>query len=148
VSFAGAFPGNNFRTNLVLADVSGRGTEAGLSAAGVSGITGNGGVSFNAVANGEQQINGIGAWLGLGSAESGALLITPSRGETIAAVFAIDNKTNDPTYFPPDLPAPVALPQRSLSLQPVEAAPHRHAAVHAVGSERFADDDQPDAACE
>jgi hypothetical protein len=107
VSFAGAFPGNNFRTNLVLTDVSGRGTEAGLNAAGVSGITGNSGVSFSAIANGEQQINGIGAWLGLGSAESGALLITPSRGETIAAVFAIDNKTNDPTYFPPDLPAPV-----------------------------------------
>jgi hypothetical protein len=107
VSFAGAFPGANFRTNLVLTDVSGRGTEMTLNAAGVSGITGNSGVSFGAVPNGEQQINGIGAWLGLGTSESGALLITPTRGETVAAVFAIDNKTNDPTYFPPDLPAPV-----------------------------------------
>jgi len=107
VSFAGAFPGNGFRTNLVLTDVSGRGTDASLVAAGVSGITGASGISFSAAPNGNQQINGIGAWLGLGSAESAGLLLTPTHGETVAAVFAIDNKTNDPTYFPPDLPAPV-----------------------------------------
>ncbi|HKO02509.1 MAG TPA: hypothetical protein VJ032_12480 [Thermoanaerobaculia bacterium] len=107
VSFAGAFPGNGFRTNLVLTDVSGRGTDASLVAAGVSGITGASGISFSAVPNGNQQINGIGAWLGLGSSESGGLLLSPTHGETVAAVFAIDNKTNDPTYFPPDLPAPV-----------------------------------------
>ena len=32
-------------------------------------------------------------------------MIQPTRGTAIATVVAIDNRTNDPTYFPPDLPA-------------------------------------------
>jgi hypothetical protein len=34
---------------------------------------------------------------------TGGLLIRPKRGFVVASVFAIDNATNDPTYFPPDL---------------------------------------------
>ena len=107
VTFAGAFQGQNFRTNLVLTDVSGRGTNAALFSTGPSGPSGNSGVSFNAGANGQQQINGIGGWLGLSSSDTGALVVQPTHGETIASVFTIDNRTNDPTYFPPDLPSPV-----------------------------------------
>jgi hypothetical protein len=31
--------------------------------------------------------------------------VQPTRGTAIATVVAIDNRTNDPTYFPPDLPS-------------------------------------------
>ena len=107
VSFAGAFPGFNFRTNLILTDTSSRGTDATLAAAGQSGAMGNAGVQFHAPIGGQQQINGIGQPLGLFPSDTGALIVKPDTGETIASVIAIDNRTNDPTYFPPDLPAPV-----------------------------------------
>ena len=37
--------------------------------------------------------------------ETGALRVTPKRGNAVIAVFAIDNLTNDSTYFPPDVPS-------------------------------------------
>lgn len=107
VSFSGAFPGVQYRTNLIVTDVSGRGTEAALTATGLLGPMGNSGVMVTAGANGQQQINNIGTMLGLFPSEAGGLVVQPSRGEVIASVFTIDNVTNDPTYFPPDLPAPI-----------------------------------------
>jgi len=107
VTFSGAFPGSNFRTNVVLTDVGGRGAETGVGAAGFLGTIGNAGLTFSVDANGQQQYNSISQPLGLSSAETGALLVQPARGEAIASVIAIDNRTNDPTYFPPDLPSPV-----------------------------------------
>ncbi|HKO54786.1 MAG TPA: hypothetical protein VJ276_02840 [Thermoanaerobaculia bacterium] len=107
VSFAGAFNGANFRTNLILTDTSRRGTAASLTAAGQSGSMGNSGVVFAAPSGGQQQKNSIASDLGLFPSDTGALIVKPERGETIASVIAIDNKTNDPTYFPPDLPSPV-----------------------------------------
>ena len=103
VTFAGAFPGSNFRTNLLLTDVSGRGSEVSLSTAGPYGFVGANGVSFLAPAYGQQQVNGVGAWLGLQQSDIASLLFRPARGEAVASVIAIDNRTNDPTYFPPDL---------------------------------------------
>lgn len=107
VSFSGAFPGSEFRTNLILTDVSGRGSEAMLSATGLLGPMGNSGITISAAPGGQQQVNSISTMLGLVPGDIGALLVQPTRGEAIASVFAIDNRTNDPTYFPPDLPSPV-----------------------------------------
>ena len=106
VTFAGAFGGANFRTNLVLTDVSGRGTVANTLASGVNGTMGSSNVSFAAGANGQQQISSINLALSLFGGETGALLVQPSAGEAVASVYLIDNRTNDSTYFPPDLPAP------------------------------------------
>lgn len=105
VTFAGAFPGINYRTNLTLTDTSGHGTEALITAAGIQGTMGASDVSFSTAANGNQQINFVGSFLGLQPYETGALRVAPKRGNAIAAVFAIDNLTNDSTYFPPDLPS-------------------------------------------
>lgn len=105
VSFAGAFPGANFRTNILLTDTSGRGTEARLQAYGVSGTIGIDNVTIAAPTNGVVQTNGLGGMLGLFSNQSGGLVVQPTRGTAIPTVVAIDNRTNDPTYFPPDLPA-------------------------------------------
>ena len=107
VSFSGAFPGPNFRTNLVLTDVSDGGVTARLGAVGLSGAMGDNGIAFDAPAGGQAQFNNIGSPLRLSSGDNGALVVAPTRGFAIASVIAIDNLTNDPTYFPPDLPAPI-----------------------------------------
>lgn len=107
LSFAGAFPGSNFRTNIILTDVSGHSAEAKLLAAGTSGIMGLDNVAFTTPRNGQVQANSIGSTLNLVSSDTGALLLQPVRGSLLAAVFAIDNRTNDPTYFPPDLTSSV-----------------------------------------
>jgi len=107
VTFAGAFPGPNFRTNVVITDTSGRGTEATFAGAGLLGAIGTATPRFSAPPNGQVQLNGVTPTLGILDSEAGALVVQPTRGTAIASVVAIDNRTNDPTYFPPDLPASV-----------------------------------------
>jgi len=106
VTFAGAFGGTSFRTNLVLTDVSGRGTIATTIATGANGVMGAADVSFSTVANGQQQIASIQMPLALLPSDTGALLVRPTAGEAIASLYLIDNRTNDSTWFPPDLPSP------------------------------------------
>lgn len=105
MTFAGAFPGENFRTNILLTDTSGKGAAATLSAFGVNGAIGSQGSIVAAPAGGTFQANGIHTPLNLLGRDSGGLVIQPTRGTAIATVVAIDNRTNDPTYFPPDLSA-------------------------------------------
>jgi hypothetical protein len=98
--FSGAFPGPNFRTNIVLTDTSGHGSAANL---GAYGATGRVSVTTTPVAT------PVGGVLQLSTSLAGAsgLLLSPTRGTIIPAVVAIDNITNDATYFPPDIPATV-----------------------------------------
>jgi hypothetical protein len=104
VTFAGAFLGPNFRTNLFLADVSGRGTAASFVASGPSGdIQIANVVTETSPAFGVLQRNYINLMLGLSAQTRGALTIKPVRGEAVAALFAVDNQTNDATFYPPDL---------------------------------------------
>ena len=107
LTFSGAFEGLNFRTNLSVTDVSGRGTAVNATALGPNGSMATEAVSFEAPINGQIQVNSIGPSLGMSATDTGALVIQPNRGETIASVFVIDNRTNDPTFFPPDIPASV-----------------------------------------
>ncbi len=106
-SFAGAFPGPNFRTNILLTAPKGLTAGATLQAHGVSGEIGAVGVTLSTLDTGVWQMNNVNSVLTLASHEEGGLVIRPTRGFVIPAVVAIDNITNDPTYFPPDLPAPV-----------------------------------------
>lgn len=108
VSFAGAFPGANFRTNLIVTDTSGRGSTSALTGVGFTGIMGLANVAFAAPAWGQLQINNVGSSLGLLPSDSGGLVVAPKNGWVVASVFAVDNRTNDPTYFPPDIPSAVA----------------------------------------
>lgn len=105
VSFAGAFPGGNFRTNVLITDTSGRGTEATLNAFGVSGPIGASAKTIDAPPGGILQFNNMNGTMGLFSSDAGGLVVQPTRGTAIVTVVAIDNQSNDPTYFPPDLPA-------------------------------------------
>ncbi|HVG22836.1 MAG TPA: hypothetical protein VND45_01670 [Thermoanaerobaculia bacterium] len=106
LTFSGAFLGDNYRTNLLLTDTSGRGTQAKLQAYGLTGYS-FGDSHVDAPADGTVQMNSVGPAIGLHSRDGGGLVIEPTRGTAIAAVVAIDNRTNDPTYFPPDLSASV-----------------------------------------
>lgn len=107
LSFAGAFPGDNFRTNMLLTDTSGRGTHANLKGSSFTGALGTSGTSVETGAETTIQVNSVGPTVGLHSREGGGLLVEPTRGTAIVTVVAIDNRTNDPTQFPPDLSASV-----------------------------------------
>lgn len=108
LSFAGAFPGDNFRTNLLLTDTSGRGTHVRVNTSAMIGLAGANDVSVETPGGATVQFNGVAAAAGLLSSTTGGLLLETTRGTSIATVVAIDNRTNDPTYFPPDLPGSVA----------------------------------------
>src|SRR5207247_3696790 len=55
VTFSGAFPGPNFRTNLVLTDVGGRGADTGIAAVGIFGAMGTPDVRLDVGARGQRQ---------------------------------------------------------------------------------------------
>ncbi|HYH10127.1 MAG TPA: hypothetical protein VEK11_23975 [Thermoanaerobaculia bacterium] len=107
MTFAGAFPGDHFRTNVLLTDTSGRGSEAMINAYGVSGPMGQSTATISAPAGGTLQMNAVSQPIGLLAREYGGLVVQPTRGLGIPTVVAIDNRTNDPTYFPPDIPATI-----------------------------------------
>jgi hypothetical protein len=111
VSFAGAFPGEHFRTNVLITDTSGRGAHVTLKGndAFRSGSTAGAGV--DTPRDGSVQVNATRSAIGL-HARAAVLLAEPARGTAISTVVAIDNRTNDPTWFPPDLPGtiPRAIP--------------------------------------
>jgi len=107
LSFAGAFPGPQFRTNILLTAPRGLRAGARLQAYGLSGEIGATDVTINTPNSGVWQMNNLDGVLNLASHEEGGLVVRPTHGFVIPAVVAIDNITNDPTYFPPDLPAPL-----------------------------------------
>jgi len=103
MTFVGALPGPNFRTNVTLIDAAGRGSDANVYSISSSGIGEAFKLDLAVPAAGQQQINGVQTLVNGG--QPGGLVIQPKRGFLVASVFTIDNTTNDPTWFPPDLPA-------------------------------------------
>lgn len=91
VGFAGAFPNWHFRTNMLLTDLSGRGSEAVLHGFETQ-------VAVGVAANTTLNLGRVDPWLGT----RGGLLVQPTYGNLMTTVVAIDNFTNDATYFPPD----------------------------------------------
>jgi hypothetical protein len=88
---------------MLITDTSGSGTEASIQAHGVTGRIGTNAPNLVAPAYGLMQYNNLGGAVGLLSRDAGGMLVQTLRGTAIATVVAIDNRTNDPTYFPPDL---------------------------------------------
>lgn len=106
LTFSGAFPGANFRTNVLITDTSGRGTHVDLRTV--------------RMWEPDQTVGGFGTLAG-GAMQSTvpppvrenedvgvSLVVEPTRGTAIATVVAIDNRSNDPTWFPPDVPGTVS----------------------------------------
>jgi hypothetical protein len=105
LSFSGALQGMDFRTNLVAVDTSGRGSDVAVRVP-ETGDAFRPDFSFHAPPGGQAQLNGLGQVLAVPPDRSGALVVQPLSGEVVASVVAVDNRTNDPTWFPPDLPSP------------------------------------------
>jgi hypothetical protein len=105
LSFSGALQGSDFRTNFVAVDTSGRGSDVSVRVL-EPGDAQFPPYSFRAPAGGQTQLNGLGQALGVPLDRAGGLVVQPLSGEVVASVVSIDNRTNDPTYFPPDLPSP------------------------------------------
>jgi hypothetical protein len=105
LSFSGALQGVDFRTNVVAVDTSGRGSDVEVRLF-ETGDVGFPRLTVHAPAGGQTQVNGLGQALGVALDRAGGLLLQPLSGEVVASLVSIDNRTNDPTYFPPDLPSP------------------------------------------
>ena len=108
LSFAGALPGAGHRTNVGGIDVAGRGAEVALRVAAESGWAGRDDLTFQAAPGGTTQVNGLAPLAGVEAWRSGALEYAPTRGEVVPFVTSIDEATNDPTAWRPDLPASAA----------------------------------------
>ena len=106
LTFSGAFQGPDFRTNVIVTDTSGRGTGVEMKIADQSGIRVSTIMDLAVRAGGQSQFNNVTAMLNAPPWQTGSLVFRPTTGEALASVIVIDNRTNDPTYFPPDLPAP------------------------------------------
>lgn len=108
VSFAGGLAGAGYRTNAGGVDVAGRGASVALRFASESGWAGRPDLRFETGAGGTTQLDGLAAWLGVESWRAGAIDYAPARGEVVPFVTVIDELTNDPTFWRPDLPASAA----------------------------------------
>ena len=107
LTFAGAFNGPSFRTNMVLTDTGGRGAAASIKPYGPVGFSVSTEASLAAPSLGQTQMDDMVYRFGMTGAENGALVVKPQRGFVLASVFSIDNRTNDPTYYPPDIASQV-----------------------------------------
>lgn len=124
LSYAGGLQGIGFRTNVMASDLTGRGSQISLSADGPSGATPLTDSSFQTPPGGQAQVNGIASYLRLPAGLEGAVVVRPTTGQAVTAISVIDEKTNAPTYFPPDVPAPF--------LRTIPALVHRDGAEGAV----------------
>lgn len=107
VSFAGAFLGIDYRTNVIATNAEPRPTQVSLEVHGISGKIGRDDVTLAVDQQSESQMNSASLSLSIAPWETGSLIFRPKTGQAIPSVVVIDNRTNDPTYFPPDLPANV-----------------------------------------
>ena len=101
LTFAGALQGASTRTNLLVTDAGGHGSSFGVKASGPTGFTGRTDAEFDVPPGGQIQINDLATVLNV-SGQAAARFETLD-GFTIPSLVSIDNRTNDPTMFPPDV---------------------------------------------
>ncbi|MEO8585016.1 MAG: hypothetical protein ABI584_02545 [Acidobacteriota bacterium] len=100
-SFSAGLLGAGFRTNFVATDVSGRGSTATIRFSPRAGASGASSI-VSAPALGQRQLSDLASSFGGSGADTGAISFSPTDGASVAGLIAIDNATNDPTWFPPD----------------------------------------------
>lgn len=102
-TFSAAFPEEGSRTNLVIVDVSGRGSEVRYFTRNALGRHLLG--SLDVPPGGARQVNGLSGTAAVSSTLGTALDVEVVRGEAIVGVIGIDALSGDPTWYPPDVPA-------------------------------------------
>lgn len=103
LSFAGGFQGSGSRTNLLITDAQGNGGRFGVQASGPTGLVGRTDAAWDVPAAGQIQINHLAGELG--AMQQAAARFEVLGGWLIPSLVSIDNVTNDPTMFPPDVVA-------------------------------------------
>jgi hypothetical protein len=100
LTFPAGLLGSGFRTNIVATDASGRGAQLGLLLSTGAGTAGSG-LTVSVPANAQSQVTGLAGGIGTSESEAGSVSITSHSGRAASGVIAIDNGTNDPTWFGP-----------------------------------------------
>ena len=100
LTFPAGLLGSGFRTNIVATDASGQGAQLGLLLSTGAGTAGSG-LTVSVPANGQSQITGLAGWLGTPATETGSVTLTSDSGRAASGLIAVDNGTNDPTWFGP-----------------------------------------------
>jgi hypothetical protein len=102
-TFAAGLFGAGFRTNLVASDLSGQGSQLQVFPQSAGGVIGTP-FSVAAPPAGQAQIDDLAALTGTPASQTAAFRSTTSAGNVVPGLIAIDNATNDPTWFGPDTP--------------------------------------------
>ncbi len=102
-TFAAGLLGASFRSNFVASDLSGEGSQLQLFLQ--SGVAAGGPLSISAPRLGQSQLDDLAALTGGAAASSAGFRATSSSGSVMSGLIAIDDATNDPTWFGPDTPA-------------------------------------------
>jgi hypothetical protein len=102
LTFSAGLLGPGFRSNLVATDATGRGSELDLVLSTGAG-PGEPALAVRVPENGQTQLSGLSDWMGVPATQTAALGAVPRSGRTAAGAIAIDNRTNDPSWFPPDI---------------------------------------------
>jgi hypothetical protein len=102
-TFSAGLLGTGFRTNFVASDVSGQGSQLQLFPPAAGGTVGTP-LSITAPPAKQTQLNDLAALTGTPGSQSAAFYATCSAGSVVTGLIAIDDATNDPTWFGPDTP--------------------------------------------
>jgi len=103
VTFSAALAGNGFRTNLLVTDAAGRGGDFSLQLSTVRARPTETQALFRTREGGQSQLFNLADLLAADSSQTNAIVFQPGSGELIPALILTDNRTNDSTYFSPDL---------------------------------------------
>ena len=103
VTFAASLLGPGFRTNVVATDAGVRGSRFSLSLAPSPAGPAPAPLELGVTLGTQRQLNGLGAAAGLPAGSLGSLVLSPLKGAVITGLTAIDDVTNDPTWFGPDV---------------------------------------------
>ncbi len=107
ITFSGALQGSGFHTNVSATDTSSRGATIHItvpaSPDGAPSFSGD----FSTPAAGPLQVSDVAGWMGVPWSRTSAVRFEATSGSAIPFLVVIDDRTNDPTYFPPDLPTSV-----------------------------------------
>ncbi|MGE5347420.1 MAG: hypothetical protein ACM3JH_15805 [Acidithiobacillales bacterium] len=102
VTFSAGLLGTSFRTNLVATDAFGQGSQLDLVLSTSSG-PGSSTLTVDVPKNGQTQLSGLSRWMGAPASDTGSLRLAPASGGAASGLIAIDEGTNDPSWFPPDV---------------------------------------------
>lgn len=100
---AGLF-GTGFRSNFVASDLSGQGSQMQLFPQTAAGVVGEP-LAISASPRGQAQLDDLAALTGSAASDSAAFRATSTSGNVLTGLIAIDDATNDPTWFGSDVPA-------------------------------------------